>query len=317
MIPFGAFRIGKMFLFMFNVFILFAEFFMLIGQIYAIVFEMCKQLIFPVKRKSVQGKKVLITGAGGCIGRELAIKFSRLGATIIVLDRNKHKGEETVAQVRQRGGIAFFFEVDVSNYAWVGDALDKVYQTVGPVDIAINNAGILNARPITRLSEEMVAETIKVNLLGQMWVTKQILPRMVAEKQGHIVAIASNSAIFGKTFLTDYSSSKAGVIGFMSALEEELRYEKKDYIKLTTICPAAIDTGLSAAVETRFPRLLPILNVQKAADIMIENILREEPFVIMPLGYKILYYILRNLPYKIEILVRDFIGNTVEAKPCD
>lgn len=124
---------------------------------------------------------------------------------MIVWDRNKAKGEETVAQVRRRGGVAFFFEVDVTDYKAVGESLNKVYTTVGPVDMLINNAGILNARPITRLSEEMVEETIKINLLGQIWTTKQILPRMVAEKKGHIVAIASNTAIFGKTFLTDYS----------------------------------------------------------------------------------------------------------------
>lgn len=79
----------------------------------------------------------------------------------------------------------------------------------------------------------------------------------------------------------------------MSALEEELRYEKKDFIKLTTICPAAINTGLSKAVETRFPRLLPILDTQKAADLIVEHILKDDTFVIMPVGYKILYYILR------------------------
>lgn len=79
----------------------------------------------------------------------------------------------------------------------------------------------------------------------------------------------------------------------MSSLEEELRYLKKDFIKLTTICPAAIDSGLSQAVETRFPRLLPILDVNRATDIMVDNILREDAFVIMPTGYKILYYILR------------------------
>ncbi|XP_053211974.1 protein dhs-3-like [Panonychus citri] len=306
-----------MILFLFNVLIFVLEFFQLIGKVGSALFERFKQFIFAQPKKLIKGQTVLITGGGGAIGRQLAIKLGKEGAKIIVWDINAYKGEETIREVRKKGGLGFFYQVDVSDFKAVGDALAKIYETLGSIDILINNAGILNALPLTQLGERAITDTIRINLLAQIWTTKQILPRMIASGKGQIVAISSNSAIYGKTFLTDYSASKAGIIGFMSSLEEELRYLKKDFIKLTTICPAAIDSGLSQAVETRFPRLLPILDVNRATDIMVDNILREDAFVIMPTGYKILYYILRNLPREIEVLVRDFIGNTVEAKHVD
>lgn len=79
----------------------------------------------------------------------------------------------------------------------------------------------------------------------------------------------------------------------MSSLGEELLTLKKTFIKLTTLCPAAINTGLSKVVATRFPKLLPILEIDEATDIMVDAILREESMLVLPVGYRIIYYFLR------------------------
>jgi all-trans-retinol dehydrogenase (NAD+) len=98
----------------------------------------------------------------------------------------------------------------------------------------------------------------------------------------------------------------------MESLEDELRYFHKEYIKLTTICPAAIETGFSKTVETRFPRLFPVMQPDHAADAIIDSILREQRFLTIPFGYNVLYIILLRLPRCIRYLIIDYIGSTAQ-----
>lgn len=98
----------------------------------------------------------------------------------------------------------------------------------------------------------------------------------------------------------------------MEAMEDELRYFHKEYIKLTTVCPAAIETGLSKTVETRFPRLFPIMQPDHAAEAIIDAVLREQRFLIIPFGYNLLYTVLLRLPQCIRYLIIDYIGSTAQ-----
>lgn len=98
----------------------------------------------------------------------------------------------------------------------------------------------------------------------------------------------------------------------MESLEDELRCFHRTYIKLTTVCPAAIDTGLSKIVETRFPRLFPTMQPDYAAEAIIDAILREKQIITIPIGYSLLYTILLRLPRCIRHLIIDYIGSTAQ-----
>jgi all-trans-retinol dehydrogenase (NAD+) len=130
--------------------------------------------------------------------------------------------------------------------------------------------------------------------------------------RGHVVAIGSNLGLVGKSYCCDYASTKFGIIGFMESLADELHHQRKDFINFTVVNPAAIATGLSKPLDTRFPRLLPVMDTDFAAKEIVEAILRNRVSVTIPRGYRVLYAILRNCSYEVRQLVLDYIGNTVQ-----
>lgn len=109
-----------------------------------------------------------------------------------------------------------------------------------------------------------------------------------------------------------FSASKHGVMGLMESLTEELHQLKKNGIKLTCICPAAITTGLCRVIETRFPRIFPILEPAYAASLIVDSIRRNDFLLIIPPAYKYLYAFLANCPQRVTELIADYLGNTTE-----
>lgn len=301
-----------MFVYLFNLLVLCLEWWRLFLLIPIAFFRsLCREII-PRNKKSVSGQVVLITGAGHGLGREMAIIFAELGATLILWDINKDSVEKTARQIREHGGQARAYHVDVSEYSRVLTTAEKVREDVGDVDILINNAGACKVQPFTEISANDFRKTIAVNLMSHFWTIKAFLPQMLHQGKGHVVAISSNLGIAGKSHFTDYSAAKFGVNGLMQALEAELHEMRKRGIKMTTICPAAIDTGLVKSIETRFPRIFPLLNTQTAARLVVDSILRNDHLLVIPPGYRILYWFLSNCPRKVSLLVADFLGNTTE-----
>jgi all-trans-retinol dehydrogenase (NAD+) len=177
----------------------------------------------------------------------------------------------------------------------------------------INNAAVLSCKALHNKSVVEIRKTITNNLLSHFWTVRTFLPHMLEQGRGHIVAISSNLGIVGKGHFCDYAASKHGINGFMESLSDELhQMQKANLIKLTTVCPAVINTGLSKAVETRFPSLFPILDTRYAAKKTINAILRNETFLVIPRGYRYLYAFSRNFPQRVSQLLYDYIGNTVE-----
>lgn len=155
--------------------------------------------------------------------------------------------------------------------------------------------------------------------MSHFWTIRAFLPHMLHNNSGHIVAISSNLGIAGKSHFTDYCASKFGVHGLMLSLAAELHEMRKlgpsggkPGIVLTTACPAAINTGLCKTIETRFPRIFPLLETPVAAKIIVDSILRNESQIILPWGYRYLYAFLRNSPQRVSHLMEDYLGNTTE-----
>ncbi|RWS11822.1 17-beta-hydroxysteroid dehydrogenase 13-like isoform X1 [Dinothrombium tinctorium] len=300
-------------LFAFNSLLFFIELFQLYTRVvFALIESLIYATIISKRRKSIANELILITGAAHGIGRHLALSLAQYGPILVLWDIDKEQCDRTASEVVKQGGIAYSYKVDVSDFDQVEQTSLKVRQTIGDVYMVINNAGILNCKALWNLTSRGIEKTIKTNLLSHFWTVKCFLPRMQQVGRGHIVAMSSNMGLYGRSYFTDYAASKFGVIGFMQALDDELRVTHNNNIVLTTICPSAVETGLSKIRPTRISWLLPVLNLDYTVNRIIDAILRDEHLVIFPYGYKIFYYIIRQCPRKVSQLITDFVGNTVE-----
>ncbi|CAD1474449.1 unnamed protein product, partial [Heterotrigona itama] len=222
------------------------------------------KLCIPLPEKNVTGEVVLITGSGHGIGKELALKYASLGATIVCWDINEQGNNETVEEIKQNGvskayGYKYvqetynlFFDIkyklcDVSNREEVIKTAEKVKKEVGDVTILINNAGIMPCQLFTKHTPEQIKRIFDINIMAHFWVLQTFLPNMIQNNYGHIVSISSVAGLFGLSNVVPYCSSKFAVRGLMEALCEELRVQnenKPSNIKFTTIYPYMVNTGL-------------------------------------------------------------------------
>jgi len=236
---------------------------------------------FPDKfYKNMEGETVLITGAGSGIGRLTAQKLAAKGAKIVSLDVNQKGNEETVKIIRNAGGEAFCYKCDLSDREDVYKVAEKVKSEHGPINMLINNAGIVSGNNLLTTPDNKIELTFKVNTLAHFWTVKAFLPDMLSQKKGHIVNIASLAGTCGAAKLVDYCSSKFAAVGFHDALKTELHAQgHSKYIKTTVVCPYFINTGMFEGVQAK---LIPILNPDVVVDTALDGILTNADTVYVP-----------------------------------
>lgn len=149
----------------------------------------------------------------------------------------------------------------------------------GPVDIVINNAGLVQGKSFLESDDNMSSKIMVVNAECNMWILKEFLPDMVKNNEGHVVAIASLAGIGGVCGLTDYCASKFAQYGFHEALRVEMKSMKKD-ITVTTICPFFINTGMFAGTQMSY--IAPLLKDKYVAQRIVSAILQSEEEVVIP-----------------------------------
>ncbi len=201
---------------------------------------------------------VLVTGGAKGLGRLIALGASRRGARLSLLDRDEASLAVLRDEILEAGGDVAIFAVDLSDRPALQATAKRVLETQGPVDILINNAGIVSGKPLLEISDLEIERTFQVNTLALFWTVRAFLPAMITRGKGHIVTIASAGGLVGTSRLTDYCASKFAAVGF----DESLRLELKRLghpIRTTVVCPFYIDTGMFKGVKTRFSWLLPIL----------------------------------------------------------
>ncbi len=215
----------------------------------------------------LRDKRVLITGSGHGLGRELAKAFAKAGCEIIVTDRDAERVADTVASLTKSNLRAFGFAMDVTNAASVRDAHDRILSERGPIDILINNAGIVAGGTFENVPLERHRAIYEVNCLGPVTVTHTLLPELLARPEAHIVNISSASALLPLPYAATYASSKWAVLGFSESLLEELRLTGHDHVQVTTVCPGYIATGMFNGTKTPFlmPMLTPTVLAERIA----------------------------------------------------
>ena len=169
-------------------------------------------------------KVVLITGASGGLGREMAVDFAREDARVVVHYRSGVEAAEVVAEsIENMGGEAITAQADLSDGADVQHMLNLIKSEYGGVDVLIHAAVAFEGMgPIEQMTPETWHRMIEVTLTGTYHLVNQIVPYMKQQRWGRIVNIASRSALVGSAKLAHYSAAKAGLIGLTKALAKEL-----------------------------------------------------------------------------------------------
>ncbi|KAF5303530.1 hypothetical protein FQR65_LT08229 [Abscondita terminalis] len=287
------------------------EIFILFFKICSTMCETLFRFVFPMREKSVKGEIVLITGTGHGIGKELALQYADLDAIVVCWDINEQTNNSTVSEILTKGKLAYAYTCDVTKRNQVLETVEKVKREVGNVSILINNAGILIPRSLLHQNEGEIQRTIDVNVMSHFWTLQGVLPGMMENNHGHIVAISSFLSFFGYYNLIPYCTSKFAVHGLMSALHQELRVNSKNQIKLTTIFPHIVDTGLCTTFTVRFPTFFKEISPKIVAKAIITAQRREIVETTVPSYSLGLKNIGQLLPKKAIDAVIDFLGFTL------
>ncbi|XP_057713995.1 epidermal retinol dehydrogenase 2-like isoform X1 [Corythoichthys intestinalis] len=268
----------------------------------------------PKRRKNITGEVVLITGSGSGIGRLMALEFASLSTTVVLWDINQEGMKETARLAKEKGAIRVHcYLCDCSDKNEVYRVADQVKREVGDVSILVNNAGIVTGKKFMDAPDSLIEKTMEVNTMAHFWTYKAFLPAMIANNHGHLVSIASSAGLIGVNGLADYCASKFGAVGFAESVGLELLATGKDGIKTTIVCPYFINTGMFDGCQTKWPRLLPILDPNYVAKKIIHAVLTDEVFLLLP---KSMYYIaaLKNtVQWKVTSLLGSYLGFSLEV----
>jgi 3-oxoacyl-[acyl-carrier protein] reductase len=196
----------------------------------------------------------VITGAGSGIGRAIAIGYAREGAQVALLDANAKAAEAAAQEIRDGGGLASSFALDVTKRDDCVAVAKRIAEQIGPVSILVNNAGIARRNGMLGAAEAVIQDwedIIAINLTGVFNVTHAFLSALRAAK-GRIVNIGSiQSFVHVRTPSSPaYTASKHGVLGFTRALAAELG---KDGVRVNAIGPGFIETPLNAKMRAENP----------------------------------------------------------------
>ena len=196
----------------------------------------------------LKDKVSIITGAGRGIGQATALKFSREGARVIVCDVGQASVDETVALVRDAGGEALGFVVDVTRRPQIDAMIQAVLDAHGRIDTLVNNAGIVMDAQLRKMSDAAFDRVIDVNLKGTYNCARAVVDIMVEQGSGVILNASSIVGLYGNFGQTNYAASKFGVIGFVKTWARELG---RKGIRVNAVCPGFVETPIIASIPDK------------------------------------------------------------------
>jgi NAD(P)-dependent dehydrogenase (short-subunit alcohol dehydrogenase family) len=227
---------------------------------------------------TLEGKVVVITGAGSGIGRALALQAAEAGAKLALSDWDAEGLAETVDLVKQIGAEVRSDVVDVSDRQAMGRWATAVADQFGQVNVVVNNAGVTVTGDFEEMTYEDFDWIVGVNFLGVVNGTKEFLPHLIASGDGALVNISSLFGLISMPGQTAYNATKYAVRGFTEALREEMLVAGHD-VTVTCVHPGGIKTGISRhgrktasqdaeAVDNLFEKKLARMTPEKAASII-------------------------------------------------
>tara|TARA_R110001592_G_scaffold245237_3_gene506608 strand:+ start:254 stop:973 length:720 start_codon:yes stop_codon:yes gene_type:complete len=190
----------------------------------------------------LKNRKAIITGGGRGLGKATAIAFAKEGIDVAITGRNEAVLKETVSELKAFGVNAIYSVFDVSNYEEVQASIKSIIETLGSIDILVNNAGIAAFGSLNDMEVSQWSQIIQTNVMGMYYVTKEVLPHLIAKNEGDIINVSSTAGLNGNATTSAYSASKFAVIGMSQSLMKEVR---KNNIRVCTLTPSTIASDMS------------------------------------------------------------------------
>jgi short-subunit dehydrogenase len=202
---------------------------------------------------------VVIVGASTGLGRATALEFSRRGASVVLAARGEPELREVEQNIIGMGGKAFVVVTDVAEWDQVQALAQAAVAQFGRIDTWINNAAVAEYATVESSTVEEIERVIQINLMGQIYGMKAVIPHMRQQGGGTIINIASILAEVSAPLLSAYSAAKHGIKGFADSLRLEMKHEKTG-IEVTTVMPTSMNTPFFDHARSRLgvnPRPIP------------------------------------------------------------
>lgn len=250
--------------------------------------------------RSLAAKAIAITGAGSGIGAATARLLAAQGAAVWLGDLDLSAADAVAEEVRAAGGRAGAVRLDVTDEASFAAFLDAA-EADGPLDVLVNNAGVMWVGPFVDETASSVQRQVAVNLIGPITGTRLAARRMRPRGRGHIVTVASAASKLSPAGEATYSATKHGVYGFLKAARRELR---RSGIRLSVVMPAVVDTALAAGTTTGAAALL---TPHAVAEAIAETIARPRFEVHVPRTVGLLHRLQTLAPQPVKDVLDRFL----------
>ncbi len=216
----------------------------------------------------LNGQVAIVTGASQGLGQAMAAELAANGATVVCVARNVDKLGAAVGGIEQAGGRAEASPCDVTDSASVDQLVERVVEKHGRLDVLVNNAGITRDTLMPRMSDEEWDDVIATNLRGAFLFARAASRVMMRARYGRIINISSVSGLIGNPGQTNYSASKAGLIGMTRSLSRELAKRK---VTVNAVAPGFIESEMTRtlgdAILTEAKKRIPARRLGKAQEV--------------------------------------------------
>ncbi|HVL88940.1 MAG TPA: SDR family oxidoreductase [Actinomycetota bacterium] len=228
--------------------------------------------------KPLTGKVVLITGASRGLGVDMARAFAGKGARLALAARS---AEDLESVRKELGSEAIAVVADLRDLGSLRSLVTTVESSLGPVDVLVNNAGLEQVCDFESMDLDQMKAIIDTNVTGLLWLSRLIVPSMVARRSGHIVNIASLAGLNPVPHNTVYSASKHAVVGFSLSLRAEL---EEHGVEVSVVCPSFVTAGMFAEWGRPAPKAVGAVDSPSVAKGVIEAVEKNKPLVTVAKG---------------------------------
>ena len=243
----------------------------------------------------------IVTGASSGIGRATALALAREGACVALAARRAEALEELAQEIRSSGTKALVLQTDVTRKDQVERMVQEVLATWGRVDILISNAGEYIRSPIVDVEPDELQRSLDVNFFGGVYCIKAVLPQMLTQRSGQIVAVTSMDGKIGLPPDAPYVAAKFALTGFLEVLRQEVSDRG---ITVSNVMPGRVDTVMIQ--HLRFSWISPKISSERVAHAILGAIRTRKAIVIVPPQARLLYYINVLAPRLSDRLARFF-----------
>ena len=214
-------------------------------------------------------KLALITGATRGIGKQIAITLAKVGYDIAINYRTQNEDlENTKKEIEAQNVKCIAVKGDVSNFEDTQSFVKEIIEAYGKIDVLVNNAGITKDTLLMRMKKEDFEDVIDTNLVGTFNVTKNVITHMLKARSGRIINISSVVGVAGNAGQTNYSASKAGIIGFTKSLAKEVASRG---ILVNAVAPGFIETGMTDVlkedIKEEIAKSIPLKRIGTTQDV--------------------------------------------------